>query len=143
MPLKEEARSTTRDLGNGEAGEWMGYSLRKGEDGLIARPSSRGWDHLEEGLTKAHLEEGSPLRAIECIEGWFDQQGPCYRHVNVDEAYARMAGLAREHAFEELPDRDGVRARWARADGRWGRLREGARLGVGPAGIGGSAPLDF
>jgi hypothetical protein len=124
MPLKP-SKGAIRDLRAGHRVEWLGYDLRKTAAGLEARLTERSWERLDEALAALHEGPDGPIRAVETIDGWVDQAGPCYAVGDVREVYARIGRMARAHAFEEIPGRYEIRDRWKRAYERWGRLRAG------------------
>jgi hypothetical protein len=129
MPLKP-SKGAIRDLRAGDSVEWLGYDLRKTATGLEARPAERSWERLDEALAAVHEGPDAPIRAVETIDGWVDQAGPCYAAGDVREVYARIGRTARAHAYEEIPGRYEIRDRWKRAYERWGKLRakEAVRL---------------
>jgi hypothetical protein len=122
MPL-HETKGALRDLAAGQTLEWLGYDLRRGDRGLEARLTGRSWEQLDGALAGLHDGPDAPIRAVETIEGWIAQQGPCYRHEDVDEVYARIGRLAGRYAFEEVPDRGRVRSLWGAAHDRYGDVR--------------------
>jgi hypothetical protein len=114
MPLNE-SKGALRDLAAGQAIEWLGYELRRGDGGVEPRLTARSWDRLDGALAAMHDGPDAPTRAIETIEGWIAQQGPCYRSEDVDGVVARIDRTARQYAFEETPDRGRIRALWGAA----------------------------
>jgi hypothetical protein len=123
MGLKATPESAVRDLRRGEAGDWLGFRLRKGPGGLEARPTDRCWDQLEEALMLAHTKPAAPVRAHESIVGWAEQLGPCRPHLDPDDLYARIAAVARRYAFDEVPSRPSVEDALLRGYRRWAALR--------------------
>jgi hypothetical protein len=122
MPLKD-AKSATSDLITGQTTEWLGYQIQKGQTGLQPRLSPRSWWQLDFNLARLHQEPDAPIRALETIEGWILQQGPCFPNEDVQEVYARIDRLARRYAFEELPNQERVLSLWIEAHDRWGQTR--------------------
>jgi hypothetical protein len=127
MKLKADPRTTIRDLHNGETGDWLGLQLRKGPGGLEVRPTDQSWSTLGEHLGLAHTKPAAPIRAFEAIEGWIEQLGPCRPHLDVAEFDARIASVAHEHAFDEIPDRQAIEERLLHGYRRWASLRRRAR----------------
>ncbi len=122
MRLKE-TKSAIANLAAGQSVEWLGYEIRKGTGGVEARLSERNWSRLEDALAKSHDKPDAPIRALETIEGWIDQAGPCYPNHDVSETRERIEQIARSHAFEEVPTCDELRTGWADAHARWERTR--------------------
>ncbi len=77
MPLKGNSQTAIHDLRSGEPIQWIGYRLRNGREGLEVTPGEKSWNALQAHLELAHTKPDSPIRAIETIEGWIEQQGPC------------------------------------------------------------------
>jgi hypothetical protein len=125
--LANANKGVIRDLAAGQSIDWLGYTIRKGGQGVEPRLSERSWERLQMTLSVLHAEPDAPIRALETIEGWFDHAGPCYVRDDVDRVCERITVMARPHAFEELPDRLEVRARWVRSFRRWEWLRRQVR----------------
>jgi retron-type reverse transcriptase len=125
MPLKGSPSSAVRDLSGGDQADWLGFRLARGEGGLEVRPAARSWRQLTDHLAVAHTRPNLPLLVVEVIVRWAEQLGPCYPWTDPWEAYARVAAIARELAFEEIPPREEFLGRWRRAFGRWQRIRAG------------------
>ena len=98
MPPKA-SKGAVRDLGAGESIAWLGYDLRMGDGGIEARIAPPSWARLGENLAELHDSPDAPVHAIETIEGWIDQAGPCYPHHDVDEVVARIRVIAGTYAF--------------------------------------------
>jgi RNA-directed DNA polymerase len=126
MTLKQE-KVAIADLATGQTVEWLGYAIRQGATGVEARLTERSWEQLENALAATHEKPDAPIHALETIAGWIDQAGPCYRDQDVTAVYERIERIARTYAFEEVPTRDEVLARWARAFDRWERGRRAGR----------------
>jgi hypothetical protein len=123
MGLKATPGSAVRDLLHGEAGDWLGFRLRKGPGGLEALPTDRCWERLEEALMLAHTKPAAPVRAHESIVGWAEQLGPCRPHLDPDDLYARIGAVARQYAFDEVPSRRTVEDALLSGHWRWAALR--------------------
>lgn len=72
----------------------------------------------------AHEKPNSPIRAAETIKGWIDQLGPCWPFINRKRTYERLARLAAEQAFDEIPSREAFTSRSRRAYDRWREIRQ-------------------
>jgi hypothetical protein len=83
-----------------------------------------GWT---KNLDEAHDTPNAPLRAVQCIQGWVNDKGPCFKFINPDEAWDRIAKIARALDFDEIPPRQTVKDWWQRAHARWCRLRKEVR----------------
>ncbi|WP_435010192.1 reverse transcriptase domain-containing protein [Tundrisphaera lichenicola] len=123
MPLNPN-KGATRDLADGQAIEWLGFDLRAGGSGLELRLAERCWAQLEAHLAGVHDRPHSPIRAIEVIEGWITQAGPCYAHQDTRAACRRVARIARSFALEEIPDEEELKTLWAAGRQSWLRVRD-------------------
>jgi hypothetical protein len=121
------SKGVNRDLAAGHSIDWLGYTICKGGQGVEPRLSERSWERLTMALSVLHAGPNAPIRALETIEGWLDQAGPCYVQNECSRVCERIAVMARLYAFEELPDHLEVRARWVTAFRRWERLRRQVR----------------
>jgi retron-type reverse transcriptase len=127
MELKANPETAVRDLRNGETGDWLGFRLDKGPDGLEVHPTEHCWAKLDEHLGLAHTKPAAPIRALEIIEGWAEQLGPCRPHLDIADFHARIVSVAHGHAFDELPTRSVIEERILHGYRRWKRLRGRAR----------------
>jgi ribonuclease HI len=128
LPLKGNYRDAIRQLDYGQYADWLGYRLCRGQQGVETRIGPKPWNRLAEKLVRAHAEPQAPIRALEIIEGWADQLGACYQHEDIEEVYARVASLAHQQAFEEVPSAAELSEIWERAHGRFYHLRRVVRL---------------
>jgi hypothetical protein len=128
MPLKgDSADAVTGDLRRGDHVEWLGFEIRRGAEMLDLRIADKAWRRLQSHLILAHHQPDAPLRAAAMANGWVDQMGPCYDFEDRGAVLRRIAEIAREQAFDELPSRAALLARWRRARDRWHRLRDDLR----------------
>ena len=79
---------------------------------------------MTDKLALTHTESDAPIRAVEIIEGWIAQQGPCYPQLQLHDMYARISATALRYDLDEIPPMDEIDARWGAAHARWGRRRE-------------------
>jgi hypothetical protein len=128
MPLKGDSQTALHDLRTGESIQWIGYRLRIGRDGLEVTPGEKSWNALQTNLELAHTKPDSPIRAIETIEGWIEQQGPCRPFLDLREFHARIAALATGLAFAEHPSVEQVKYLLDRAYTRWETSQRGTLL---------------
>jgi hypothetical protein len=126
MPLKRTAQTAITELPRGQTANWIGYALRKGLNELEVRPTESSWELLRENLVLAHTKPEAPIRAIETIEGLIAQLGPCRPWLDPHSLHARVASLAIEQAFEEIPTIGRVTALLESAHARWLPLKERA-----------------
>jgi len=117
--LKHGFEKSTVDLSSGKSTVWLGYRIRKGQSGLETKIATRSWNRLRGHLELAHEKPDSPLRAIEAINGWIDQLGPCYAHVKHIRVCKRIAKIATEYGFTEIPNNEAIRFCWLQAHLRW------------------------
>lgn len=123
MLLKGTTSTTVHDLDEGGAAEWLGFALRAGPQCLAVSLAERSWARLDEHLALVHQHADAPLRANAIIKGWLAQAGPCYPWAGREQDCARIAAIARHHAFDEIPSVGDLSALWQRAYARWCRLR--------------------
>lgn len=122
LSLKHGITKSIVDLRRGESADWLGYRIWRGKNGLEAKIARRAWGRLSLHFELAHEKPDSPLRATDAINGWIDQLGPCYAHVNRSRECARIQKLAAESGFDEIPRRPALRFRWLQAHMRWNKL---------------------
>jgi hypothetical protein len=127
MALKQGCEEAVRTLTAEAPACWLGFQVERAPQGLRFGLTEEAWWKLEEKLVLAHEEPDAPVRVFQAIVGWVGQKGPCYPHVDRDAAYARLAAIAREQAFDEIPDRSDVRQLWQRSFARWAKVRARAR----------------
>ncbi len=130
MRLKGSPEKSIVDLREGV--DWLGYSIRRTPSCVEYRILERSWDRLERKFNVANTKSNSPLRAIETVEGWLAQKGPCYDWVNRDEAVRRIGQIASDQGFEELPPIAELLEQWLDANKRWNELRQVARESLAP-----------
>ncbi len=128
LTLKAKPGTAARDLRQGETGDWLGFRPQKGSCDLEVRQTDQCWAKLDEALKLAHTKPAAPLRAFETIEGWTEQLGPCRPHLDLSDLLARIASVAHEHAFDEIPTGPALEERLLRGYRRWESLRRRARL---------------
>jgi ribonuclease HI len=129
MPLKHPRLSCVRNLASGQYVEWLGYSTRRGAQGVEVNLASKAWDKLEEHLCLAWEDPIPTLSAQESILGWIGQQGATYRRESVQEVYEGIVRCARVQGHDEVPGPEEVMSRWYGAYLRdWVRVRRDVRL---------------
>jgi hypothetical protein len=127
MSLKATAGATIHDLRQGASAKWLGFEISKGDQTLAVEIAANAWQRLKEYLMLAHEKPDSSLRAGATVNGWIEQMGPCYPFIRCREVYGKLAEVAKEQAFDEIPTRDAVVSRWRRAHQRWCELRDEVR----------------
>jgi hypothetical protein len=127
MPLKGNAATSIRHLQNTEPIEWLGFRIRKEDREVEVLPAERSWNGLRDELELAHTKPDSPIRAIETIEGWVGQMGPCRPFLDITAFVARIATSASELAFE-FPSPERIVDLLDDAYGRWERNRKRAQV---------------
>ena len=70
-------------------------------------------------LSKAHLLPGSPLRAVQIINGWLDQLGPTLHFEDQTAVLSQIRATTRRFAFGELPSDAQLLERWQTVHDRW------------------------
>jgi hypothetical protein len=132
MEAKHGWDLAVHDLGGRAHADWLGYRLRRGDGGLVVEIAPAAWSTLELHLGEAHKRPGSPVRAQETVRAWLDQLGPAHAHARRPDVYGRVARLARDAAFEELPGVRELDAVWQSAARRWDDVRRQTVLALAP-----------
>lgn len=122
LPLKGICETAIRDLAAGDHAAWLGFDIGLRDGAVTCQLSERVWRSLAAALASAHEKPNSPLVAVDIISGWLDQAGPCYASADRDAVLDRLIAVAQELAFDELPARDELLARWQQAAARFERL---------------------
>jgi retron-type reverse transcriptase len=126
--VKNKREKDVVDLTPDHPAHWLGFEFQKhGKKSLRVLIAEESWEALAENLHEAHEAPNAPLRAVRCIQGWINDKGPCFKFINPDEAWDRIAQIARTLGFDEIPARQTVKHWWQRAFARWCRLRNGVR----------------
>jgi retron-type reverse transcriptase len=123
MALKESCEEAVRTLTADEPVRWMGFEITKARKELLFGLTEQAWWTLEEATALAHEELNSPVRVYQAIIAWVGQKGPCYPQLDHHATYDRIADIARQQAFDEIPDQSDVKRLWQKAHARWGRAR--------------------
>ena len=124
MVIKQVEGGPVHDLHQLGAAPWLGFIVRARKKDLEIQISEGDWDQLDEHLALAHTKADAPLRAIATIQGWLSQLGPAYRFTDVDRATRRIAAIASEYAFDEIPAQKKLVDDWQRAHARWCKLKK-------------------
>jgi hypothetical protein len=128
MPLKGNTKTSVHDLETTESVEWLGFRVRKEGTGVEVLPAERSWSGLRDSLEQGHAKPDSPIRAIETIEGWVGQMGPCRPFLDILTFFAEIATLASGLAFDEFPSLERVVELLDDAYGRWDHIRKRAHV---------------
>ncbi|MGO9601416.1 MAG: hypothetical protein ACLP7Q_25830, partial [Isosphaeraceae bacterium] len=126
--VKGNTTTSVHDLETTEPVEWLGFRIGKGGTGVAVFPAERSWNGLRDGLEQAHTKPDSPIRAIETIEGWVGQMGPCRPYLDIPAFFARIATLATGLAIDELPSLERIVELLDDAHGRWDHIRKRAHV---------------
>ena len=62
MPLKGTTETAIHDLDQGDAADWLGFSIAKAPRGLSVNIADRAWKSLANHLTLAHTKPDSTIR---------------------------------------------------------------------------------
>ena len=124
LSLKYSAEESIRDLGAGEATQWLGFGIRLDGGRLTYSLTERAWRRLANQLAAAHAKSDASLRAYRLAEQWLVHRGPCYAHDQLDEIFTRIRLTARRNGFEEIPSDSYLRERFQRAFARWRKIRK-------------------
>lgn len=123
MKIKQVS-DAVRQLDQGHAAKWLGFDVGADKDGLIVQIGEKSWERLEEHLQVAHTKPDAPLRAIVTIEGWVGQLGPTFVVADRKQVCKRLASLAAQYSFDEIPAEQQLLDDWQRAHARWCKLRQ-------------------
>jgi hypothetical protein len=123
MLLKESLEEAVRPLTADQPAHWMGFQIEKDRQELRVCLTEEAWWKLTESISLTHEEPNSPIRVNQLIAGWVSQKGPCYRFLDYNAAYARIAAIAQEQAFDEIASHVELKRLWQRAWARWGKMR--------------------
>lgn len=102
----------TKRIGSATAYRW-------GDKEVRVQISAKSWSVLAEKLSLVHEKPAPPLRAIQIVEGWIEQIGPCFLCEERDQVVSRIAAIGAQLAFDELPDAEELLERWREAYSRW------------------------
>ncbi len=120
-PLKRSSEVIC-DLNRGDAVNWLGFLLRREGTRLAIRIGERAWENLASHLAEAHFGPASPLCAIEVVEGWLQQVGPCFPFEDRKSVLQRIKNTAAAQAFDEIPDPKRFEEVWSFAHAHWRRI---------------------
>ena len=123
MPLKRGKDESIHNLKTGDLVNWLGFNIHKDQQGLKVQIAEKAWKRLAEHFALAHEKPDAAIRAMDTINGWIDQMGPCYRFVSRPRVYKKLVTIAAKQAFDEIPSRDAVVSRWRRAYQKWCDIR--------------------
>jgi hypothetical protein len=126
-PLKGSPETSVYDLANGATIDWLGYRIALLNGTPVIQIAERAWDRLRMKLAAAYLRPVPPLRAEQIIRGWLDSIGPCFEFENRQKVIACVRSVAKELAFEEIPEDEVLLNIWRSAYRRWKTIREYAR----------------
>lgn len=119
MRLKGVASSVICDLSYGNTTTWLGYQVSSVESGLQIKIADRSWQLLTQHLKQAHYKPCSSLVASAVVTGWLDQLGPCFEFENRQLVCHRIAAIASQYSFEEIPSPWCLLRIWQRSFDRW------------------------
>ena len=118
-PLKGNATSSIFDLAAGATIEWLGYRIRQCDGRADVTVADAAWRSLETRLETSHRSASPPLHAISVVTGWIQALGPCFEAEDHDAVVGRLASIAKNLAFDEVPASDDLLTMWAAAAERW------------------------
>ncbi|MCD0458611.1 reverse transcriptase domain-containing protein [Roseiconus lacunae] len=93
LSVKGTAETSIADLRQGQATQWLGYSVARGERGLDVSIASRAWDKLVENLQLSWETDYPEAHAVDFVDGWISQQGAAVREQDVRERLGSCAAL--------------------------------------------------
>jgi hypothetical protein len=128
MPLKGNATDSIRRLARGEHTDRLGYRICLADQIVQARIAPKAWNRIADRLARAHAEPQAVLRVPDVIAGWAEQLGACYRQDQHREVYARVATMAQDQGFEEIPSFEEFAHHWAESYVRYYHLRRASLL---------------
>ena len=126
LQLKAAFADAVVGLRTGAAG-WLGFRfcLRDGE--FRIRLADTAFDKLERQLVRAHGHPRPAARAVQILEGWVGQLGPCRPHEDADAVCRRALTAMARCGFREAPSAGRLQQLWAASAGRWDQTRQSLR----------------
>ena len=118
MPLKP-TRTPCPDLLNGQVVEYVGFTVQICDGAPQITLPGRVYDRLAVELARCHQFPMAPVRAIQLVRGWFEQQGPVWENEDRQGVVATVRQLACEAGFDELPEDGALLCLWSAGYERW------------------------
>lgn len=113
MSLKGAFPDSVVDLSTGQAAEWIGYSITlRDEDSLAFHIRESAWERLHDHLQQSQECSESTRRARQIIRGWLHYNGPCFEFENRCAVLDRVAQVAGDCGFDDLPSIKRLGADW-------------------------------
>lgn len=126
MNVKDAADDAITDLRCGDA-DWLGFRFRLSTDGFQIRLAAAATQRLARRFVLALSKDQSARRANQILQHWVGQLGPAYRWVDPSTVCDEASTIARQHGFEEIPDRHLLLKIWADSYKRWKRSLKSVR----------------
>lgn len=99
--------------------EWLGMQIRRRGHQLSIVPSLRCWLSLEAGLANAQERPVASATAIQVIQGWLNQLGPCFEHMDHGETFQKIREIAELQGFDETLTVDEFQQSWLASYRSW------------------------
>jgi retron-type reverse transcriptase len=122
IPLKSSPHIAS--LEHNEQVQWLGYRIGTENRRTLFRISHQAWERLACSLGQVTRNDYCPLKAIAVIDGWLGYLGPTYHHEDRATILSRIARIAAEQDYDEMPEKEHFLQVWSAAHARWSRTRE-------------------
>lgn len=126
LRLKSTFVEAVTDLRTGVA-EWLGFRFNLVADEFQIHLANTAVGKLTHHLVQAHGRPRPAARALEIVEGWVSQLGPCCLWEDADAVCQRAKKAADDCGFWETPSVGRLKRLWGAAAGRWEQTRQVAR----------------
>ncbi|MCD0460681.1 RNase H family protein [Roseiconus lacunae] len=124
LSVKGTAETSIVDMRQGQAVQWLGFSVAQGERGLDVSIASKAWSKLVENLQLSWETDYPEAHAVDCVDGWVGQQGAAFREQDVQEVLARVQRSLSEAGFEVVLSPGKFASAWSKAHREsWVRVR--------------------
>ena len=124
LSVKGTAETAISDLRQGQATQWLGYSVARGSRGVEVSIASKAWDKLAENLQLSWETDYPEAHAVDCVNGWISQQGAAFREQDVREVFACVQRSLSEAGFEVVLSPGDFLSVWRKAHREsWVRAR--------------------
>ncbi len=122
LQLKASFAEAVSDLRTGAA-EWLGFRFRLQDGEFQIGLAANAFDKLTRQLVQAHRSPRPAARAIQIVEGWIGQLGPCRAWEDADAVCRRAQKTAAGCGFWETPSAGRLKQLWGASAGRWEQTR--------------------
>jgi hypothetical protein len=122
LRVKASFANAVTDLRTG-AGDWLGFRFRLQDGEFRVGLADIAFLKLERQLVRAHGCPRPAARALQILEGWVGQLGPCRGWEDAGAVCRRVRTTAAGCGFRETPSVGRLEQLWAASAGRWEQTR--------------------